>query len=122
MRLQKVVNNARLAEAFTVTRSQGGNWVAGGWQDKYVTISMYGIISPNNDPRLAELLPDSDHVHQAITVNCELPLYVTREKGSTGPATSDIVIWNNEQYRVIKTHNYALRGYWWAYCVRMAGA
>ena len=123
MDLSFAVNSPLLAENFTVMRSNGGSFGAGGWRDNYTTLAYYGVITPNGDPKEVEAIPEADRIHGVITINCELPLFVTRASGADGgPATSDIVQWNGDNYRVMKTHDYRSRGFWWAIAVRMAGA
>jgi hypothetical protein len=69
-------------------------------------------------------VPEADRVHEMIVINTVNPIYVTRAADASdtgGPATSDMVVWNNTNYRVIKVYNYQSRGYWWAIAGRMAG-
>jgi len=107
---------------FVVQRSNGGFYSAGAWSDQFSSLPYYGVVSIAT-PEELDALPDSDHVHAAIVINCELPLYVTRlSPMNGGPATSDLIVWNNENYRIIQTHNYSSRGYWWAIAARMAGS
>jgi hypothetical protein len=126
MDLSDAVLDQDTYEPFTVQRSQGGQFGPSGWVDKYTTLNKMGVISIAS-PREVAALPEGDRIHEAIVINCTDALFVTRTAGSTGPATSDIVIWTGNdlapggQYRVMKTHNYASRGYWWAIAVRMAG-
>lgn len=127
MNLTEVVNDPDFAESFVVLRSQGGSFSAGGWKEPPPQrLNYYGVISIATAKEI-ESLPEADRVHEAIVINCELPLYVTRiaNEGTTGSGTSDVIIWvggTNDKYRIMKVHNYSTRGYWWAIAVRMVGA
>lgn len=122
MNLSFVTNSPALGQSFTVLRSQGGAFVLGKWTEPAPqTLNYFGVISIA-DARTVEALPEADRVHEMIVINCEQPLYLTRATGSTAPATSDQVVYQGEKYRVMKVHNYAQRGYWWALASRMAGA
>jgi hypothetical protein len=124
MDLSFVVNDPLDAEQFQVLRSQGGAYGPGGWDDQYTTLNYYGIITPNGSPREVEAVPEADRVHGWITINCELPLYVTDAARGLQGSTSDLVLWSQGDgclYRVLKTHNYASRGYWWAVATRILG-
>ena len=122
MDLSFATNDPLVAEAFTVQRSQG-SWGAGAWNDKFTSLGYYGIISIAT-AREIEALPEADRVHEAITINCEQPLYVTRiaGEGTSGPGTSDLIVWNGDQYRVVRVENYQSRGMWYAIALRMIGS
>jgi hypothetical protein len=119
--LSLVVNDPDVAVVFVVERSQNGYFGAGGWSDNYTTLPYYGIVS-SPTPTEIEALPEADRVHGSVVINCELPLYVTRLSADGGSATSDIVIYGGEKYRIVQTHDYSARGFWWAVAVRMPGA
>jgi hypothetical protein len=122
MDLSFAVNDPLTAESFQIQRSNGGYYGAGGWSDKFTTLNLYGRITLAT-AREIEALPEADRTHESIVVHCELPMYVTRLSANDGgPATSDIAIYHNQQYRIVSTNNYASRGYWWAIAVRMMGA
>ncbi len=113
-------NDPLTAEQFTVQRSQGGYYDAGGWSDQYTTLNYYGVIRPLA-PKEVDMEMEADRVHGTIEIRCELPLYVTRVAPEIGgPATSDIVIWHNQNYRVVSAAPYD--GFWAAVAVRMEGA
>ena len=127
MNLSVVCNDPNKAENFIVLRSQGGAYVQGKWVEPAPQmLSYFGVISQAT-PRDIEALPEGDRVHDMIVVNCELPLYVTRIAGTeqapgNQQGTSDVIVWNNEKWRVMKPYNYASRGYWYAMAARIKGA
>ena len=122
MDLSDAVLDQDTCENFVVLRSQGGQFTAGGWTEGQPTsLAGFGVISIAT-PREVDALPEGDRIHGAIVINCTTPLFVTHASGQNGPGTSDIVIWKNEQYRVMRAHNYSTRGYFWSIAVRMAGS
>ena len=120
MNLADVCNDPLEAEPFVVQRSQGGAWDNSGWADKYQTLNYYGQITIDT-PKTVDNDPSATRIHAMITINCELPLYVTRGSGTGSPATCDLVMWHSELYEVIETHDYSSRGFWQAKATRMAG-
>jgi hypothetical protein len=121
MDLSEVLNDQDTCQTFTILRSQGGTFAAGGWQEPAPqSLSAYGVVSIA-DAKTIETVPESDEIHEAIVVNSVSPMYTTRAGQIGGPATADKIVWNGETYRVLKSHNYASRGYWWAIAGRMAG-
>jgi hypothetical protein len=124
MNLTDVVNDPDIAESFIILRSTGGSFGPGGWTEPSpIQLSVYGIVSIA-DAKTIATLPEADQISEAIVINTETPIFVTRVagEGTSGPGTSDIVVWNGDKYRVAKVHNYDSRGYWWAVAVRLLGA
>jgi hypothetical protein len=122
MDLSFTCNNPLTAEPFVIQRSNGGAWGPGGWNDKYTNLNYYGNVTIA-DPKVVDAQPDADHIHGAITINCELPIYVTREQDTNGnPATSDLLMYHGELYRIVAVRDYSSRGYWWGLAARILGA
>lgn len=124
MDLREAINDPDIAESFDVLRSQGGSFQPGGWVEPAPqTIKCYGIISEAS-AREVKMLPEADRILDNITIHTETPLFVTRipNAGTVGQGTSDIVIYEGDQYRIMKVYNYSTRGFYWAIAVRMAGA
>ena len=120
--LSFAVNDPLTAETCQLQRSQGGYYGAGGWSDNYTTMNYYGVIRPAT-AREIEALPPADRVHEVIVIKGELPIYVTRRAPEAGgPATSDLIIYHGESYRVIRTRPNLNANFWTAWATRMAGA
>ncbi len=116
--LQDVVNDYDLADNFTILRSEG-SFVAGGWQDKKTSIPVWGVVTVATDKQL-QMIPEADRVTGARMFLCEQPLYTTSEMNS---GTSDILVWGNQQYRVLSVGPYENRGgYYCAIASRMSGS
>lgn len=115
----EIVTDPDLAQPFVVTRSTG-QFVLGGWQENPpATIQMYGVVSVANEQDL-EAIPEGDRVRGAMVFHAIQEIFTTHEDTSSG--TSDIITWNNEQYRVVSIAPYKDYGYYRATAVRMKGA
>lgn len=117
MNLGLAIADSNIAEPFQVLRSSG-QFVAGGFQDTKTTVGMWGNVSLAS-PQDLDMAPEADRVTGAIAVWSQQEIFVTR--ASPTPGTSDIVVWQGEQYRVSMVMRYPRRGYWKAVAVRMAG-
>jgi hypothetical protein len=113
--LDDIVTDPDLAESYTVERSVGGMFVAGGYQDSKTTLAMYGVVSRDVSNEL-DMVPEGDRVKELRAFWSAKPIYRTNENG-----VSDILIWNNEKYRVLFVANYMNRKYWKAIAARMKG-
>lgn len=125
MDLSEVLNDQDTCEVFTILRSQGGFYSAGGWQEPAAQqIPAYGVVSIA-EAKTIRTVPEADEITEAIVVNTVTPIYDTRSAGAIdtpgGPATADQILWNNVKYRVLKSHNYQSRGYYWAIAARLLG-
>jgi|HubBroStandDraft_1064217.scaffolds.fasta_scaffold180069_2 hypothetical protein len=117
--LQDVVNSPDLAESYTICRSQGGSFQAGGWSDNKVTIPAWGVVSVASDRQIGAI-PEADRVGEIRSFISECPIYTTSE---TRGAVSDILIWNGTKYRVLSVGRYDNRGgFYSALAVRLKGA
>ena len=120
--LTEVVNDTDLAESFTITRSTG-QFAAGGWIETTKTVKMYGVITAPEGEDL-QMIPEADEVEGAIAVYSSQQIFETHldsEKGQD-QGTSDVILWQGFQYRVIKAWRYNTRGFWKAIAARMLGA
>lgn len=101
-------------EPFTILR-YAGNFAAGGYQEQPATLARFGVISNPQGSDLAQV-PEGDRVNGAIMINGWDEIKETNSEG-----TSDVVVWQGQQYKVVKVWNYSNRNYWYAYAVRMSG-
>jgi hypothetical protein len=116
--IQDVVNDPDFAQAFTITRSQGGKWELGRWQNATVDLPQWGAVQQPETKDL-EQVPEGDRLLGVIVIHNEQEMYVTNSDG-TGKI-SDIVTWHNDQYRLISVSDRSDYGYFKAIAVRMAG-
>lgn len=119
MELSEVVNDPDLAESFSILRSTVGTFVAGGWVNNIQTVPAYGVVTPATAKEM-KMVPEGDEVHEAFMFYSVTPMYDTRTNPDNENA--DILVWNGENYRVIKVWNYMQRGFFSAMAVRMVGA
>ena len=113
-----VINDQDFSGAFTVLRSQG-SWNNGVWNPGTPQqVTLYGAIQPASEKE-TRVLPEGDQIVAAIKVYCTSPLYTTQV--SPTAATSDLVVWNGENYRVLKLLPWQGNGYYRAIAARMAG-
>lgn len=114
-----VVNDPDFAQSFVITRKENGGWYLGRWQDTAVSVPMWGSIQPAN-PEELEQIPEADRVTGILTIHSTQPIYETNVTPMfTG--RSDIVNWNNQQYRVLKVYPWSDYGFFKAIAVRMSG-
>lgn len=116
--LSEVVNDPELAESFTILRSSG-TFAEGGWQEATrQTIQTFGVVSPASSDDVNQL-PEGDRISGNTTFYTSTPMYVTHTDPQ--PGTSDIIVWQGENYRLAMVWNYSTRGYYKAVGVRMSG-
>lgn len=119
--LQDVVLDGDMAEAYTILRSSG-QWAAGGWQEKpRQSIAGFGVVSEARAKDIA-MLPEGDRAGEFRAFYSAQPLFTTRESAYEGNGTSDILVWQSIQYRILTVALYGNRGYWKAIAVRMNAA
>jgi hypothetical protein len=116
--IAEVVDDPDFAQTFAVTRSQGGSWQSGKWIDNVTTVSMWGSIQPPT-PEELDLVPEGDRVTGVIAIHCSNQIYETNVASKLG--ISDIVLWHNQSYRVLKVFPWNDYGYWKALACRMSG-
>lgn len=116
--LQDVVNDPDLAEPFIIERSSGGQFVSGGWSEDTTEISVFGVVTVATEKQL-ESLPEADRVHGIRAFFLQCPIYVTSEERG---GTSDILVWNGVNYRVLQVAQFQNRGgFYCALAARMTG-
>jgi hypothetical protein len=115
--LQDVVNDPDLAEPFNIQR-QTGSFGPGGWQVTPQSIDMWGVVTVATQKQL-QMIPEADRVNGARMFLSQFPIYTTNEVQGV---TSDIIVWDNLNWRVVAVAPYENRGgYYWAIAQRMRG-
>jgi hypothetical protein len=117
--LSDIVNDEDIACPFSIIRTSGGTWVTGGiWQPgPPVTIPAFGPVRNATGKELQQL-PESDRVTEALTFRSTTQMFVTNLAGAQ---TSDVLVYQEDQYRVLRVKNYSDQGVWYAMAARMAG-
>ncbi len=120
--MSDVVNDADFAQAFTITRSEGGSWQAGVWTNATTEIPSYGIIQPATKYDLKQV-PEGDRVEGALSFHSSQPIFKTHTvaQNDTNAGISDIIVWHNQSYRIAYVYPWADFGFFKAVGVRMSG-
>ena len=119
--LSRVLNSPRMRQAFTIHRSSGGRFGAGGWiEDTPTEIEASGIVWPSTAREILQV-PEGDRVLGMMTFATPEPLYTTRAEGATSAGTSDQIEWHNELYRVISRLPFTDYGFNVAVGARLSG-
>lgn len=121
--LAEVVNDPDFAQSFVITRSQGGAFKAGKWQDATTTVQGYGVIQPATAEELNQV-PEGDRVNEVKSFHSSSPLYETHTSGGDDPNAriSDTIAWSGQNYKLVKVFQWQDFGYYKALGVRMSGA
>ena len=120
--LSRVLNSPRMRQAFTIYRSSGGRFGAGGWiEDTPTEIEASGIVWPSAAREILQV-PEGDRVLGMMTFATTVPLYVTRIEGATAAGTSDKIEWHDELHRLISILPFSDYGFYVAVGARMPGA
>jgi hypothetical protein len=116
--LQDVCNDPDMGEPFTIQR-QPGTFGPTGWQTSTPQeIQAFGVVTVANNKAL-QMVPEADRVNAERMFISECPMHVTSEDNSS---TSDILVWNGINYRVMAVGQYQNRGgYYCAVATRMLG-
>lgn len=114
--VSEVVNAPELAQNFTVMRS-AGVFVNGSWVSQATALQGFGVISVARAQDI-EMLPEGDVIHGAMVFHSSFPLFTTQE----GVGSSDILQWNNSNWRVLTVSRYSDYGYYRAVAARIKPA
>lgn len=115
-----IVNDPDFAESFSLLRSTV-TFVSGGLSNAVVTVPMYGVVEVAKEKDL-RTLPEGDEVTGAMSFHTSSPIYMTNLDAGSEGGLSDIVLWHNQQYRIVKVFTWEDFGYYKTIGVRMSGA
>lgn len=115
-----IVLDDDLVETFTILRSNG-QWLAGRFQETKQDITASGTITVADAVTLKQV-PEGDRRYGAIAIKSDSEIYVTRSgNNKAGAGLSDIIVWRNQQWRVIKVKPWKnLGNIWMAIAVRLS--
>jgi hypothetical protein len=112
-----IVSDADLAQVFTILRSTGTGFQYGVWQSSTTTLSSYGPVQPATD-RDISMLAEGDRVKEVKAFWSSQPIYGTNAIAGVGQS-SDILVWQGLNYRVLHVAQQQDYGFWKALAVRM---
>jgi hypothetical protein len=131
-----IVSDPDLAQPFQIQRSTG-QFVQGGWQDTLSIVQAYGTITVA-DAKVLDMLPEGDRPVGAMSFYSTFAIFETRALTPTygsGPApgyghgayggsqgVSDVIVWRNNPYRIIKVFEWVDWGFHHGVGTRMTGA
>lgn len=120
--LIEVVNDPDFAQNFVITRSSGSFNTSGIWSNVQTAVSAYGILQPATNEEL-EQIPDGDRVKGVISVHTSQVIYETHTTATNdvNAGISDLIIWNLQNWRIVKLFPWQDFGYFKGLCVRMSG-
>lgn len=114
--LGDIVTSPDLAQPFTIFRSTGGKFLAGNWTSQTQQIDYFGTVSVASS-RDIEMIPEGDRVREVMAFWSDEPIYGTGS--ATSGRSSDIIVWQGNQYRVLAVFRYLDYGYYKALATRM---
>ena len=117
--LSQVVNDPDFAKEFTIRR-YSGQFQKGGWVQSGIDVPGYGIVTVAKE-REIESLPEFDRIIGAMIFHSSDPIYITELEFGENQKVSDVIIWHEHEYRIMKVWPWSDFGYYRALGVRMAG-
>lgn len=114
--LAEVLSDPDLCSPFQIIQ-QYGAFAAGGWQvQQALTINAYGAVR-NTSGRELTINPEFDWVTEVLSFRSATEIYVTHEDYPN--RISDILVYQGNQFRVLKVQNYTDQGFSLAYAARL---
>lgn len=97
------------AQPFTVIRSVGSFANEG----EYVRVqspgvTFFGVIQPAKQQDVARFMPEGARLNNLIVVYCQQEI----QRADAIAQESDIIVWRNQQYRVVESRLWRDHGYW----------
>lgn len=109
-----IVNDIDLAFNFTLLRYQG-TFQLGGYNEISESITFWGPVQPSSNEDTL-MVSEADRITGMFTFWCEQQLFNTSPVG-----TGDVILWNNQQYRILAVKPWAQNGYYRAVGSRLSG-
>ena len=107
--LSDIVTSPEFRQTITIVRDMGGDWFQGEYKKTTQTFTTLGVVSATNE-REIQMLPEGDRGSETKEVHTIIPLFTARG-GSIG-RDADVIVWNDENYKVVKVQNSGDYGYW----------
>lgn len=111
----RVVSSSRLVQTFSINRKQG-SYINGRWTESIQAgpLSKVGIVQPAK-PESLLFLPEGERVEGAILIHSKDEIIV----GDGVSTMSDIILWQNEEYRAAFKKPWQLNGYFCVIAVKI---
>lgn len=113
--LSSIIVAPEYRQKITIIRDMGGKWYQGRYQHDLEKIETMGVIS-GTDERDTEMIPEGDRISEEKYIHTIIPIYPARsykaKSGDIEGLEADVIIWNDERYKVLKVQNSGDYGYW----------
>lgn len=117
IQVDEILNDFDLCSQFSVIRTTG-KFAAGGWQtNPSQQIDTIGATRNANGKEI-RMLPEADQVLEVLSFRSITQMFPTTLAGSQ---TSDVLVFQGDQYRILMVKNYSEQGYYLALATRLAG-
>ena len=117
--LSAIIDDGVLSDSWTILRSIG-EFQPGGFVSTSTSIPGYGVVSVASEEDI-QSIPEGDQIGGAMVFHSQSRIYETVKDSNGVQHVSDILVWNSQQYRVMKVGPYPNRNYWKAVAVRTQG-
>lgn len=117
IQVDEILNDPDLCSQFQIVRTTGANGIGGWIKNEPTTITTIGAVRNSSGGEI-EMIPEADQVHEPLTFRTVEPMFTTSVQNS---ATSDVLVFRGDRYRVLSVKNYVEQGYWQAVATRMIG-
>lgn len=111
--MSEVVSGSDFAQALTVIRHTGGEWIDGEFTEIENTINITGVVSAAAAKDI-DMFAGGGRVAEYKVLHTTHRIYVTQDAG-----TSDLVLWNGEKYKVMEVTDASDYGYYRAVMHRL---
>lgn len=96
-----IVASPEFTQTITIKRHSNGRFVKGRFEQDEKTIKIKAVVSVSDEKTLS-MIPEGDRNETTKTVHSLEKIYMTSSEASKGEnRTSDIVIYNGDEYKVI---------------------
>lgn len=121
IQIDEVVNDPDLAQIFTILRSCNGQFLYGKWETETSSIDSFGVVANPTNKEL-QMVPEGDRAKGVMVFWSSEPIYATRANTEGGGASSDILVWRGDNFRVLDVKQFQDYGYYRAIATRMKAA
>ena len=118
--MSDIVKSPEWGQSFTIYRGPG-SWLNGVWQPGSDPVQGQGAVTVATANDL-EMIPEGDKVVGAMVFHSQQPIYQTYGDANGAGASSDIIVWRDQRYRVLQVGPFCDYGFYRAICTRMAAS
>lgn len=116
LNVAELITDPDFCTSFKIKRKMPGRWEKGKMTETTKEIDITGIVGAANSKDM-EMLPEGDRTNGLKTFYSLNAMRLTDDE-----TTSDICVFEGEQYRIIRVYDYSRYGYYKAVGTRIGGA